>query len=188
MGKSTASDRMKALDIPVLDTDQIARELVKPGQPCLKEIAKAFGNEVLFPDGSLNRSSLGKMVFSDSGKKAELESILHPVIRKEWKLKVAQWQAAEVPRGVVVIPLLFETHTQDEFDSVICVACSEETQMQRCIQRGWSRDHCQQRIKAQWPVTEKMNHSEFVIWTEGRLEVYEPQIYAILMAHYENFV
>jgi dephospho-CoA kinase len=80
----------------------------------------------------------------------------------------------------VVIPLLFETHAENEMDTTICVACSSATQRQRLAARGWTTEQISQRIKSQLPIEEKMERADVVIWNEGPLEILASQIDRLL--------
>ena len=180
MGKSTAATLLAEQGIRVVDTDQLARDVVAVGQPALAEICAAFGPEVMAADGSLNREAMAALVFSDAGKRQQLEAILHPKIRECWLGCLAEWKAAGATAGVVVIPLLFETEAEKEFDRVLCVACSERSQMERLKVRGWSDEQCRQRIAAQWAVQRKMDLSHGVVWTEPGREVHGEQLRRLL--------
>jgi dephospho-CoA kinase len=163
-----------------VDTDEIARQLVQPGQPALMEISSQFGPAVMAPDGSLNRHQLAHLVFSDATALRRLEGILHPRIREAWQSEAARWRAEGCPVAAVVIPLLFETQAEKLFDRVICVACSPASQRARLHSRGWSGFQIRQRIAAQLPLDQKMARSQFVVWTEGSLEMHRRQIVEIL--------
>lgn len=176
MGKSTAAALLAEKGIRVVDTDQLARDVVAPGEPALEEIRAAFGSGVLAADGSLNRQAMAALVFSDAEKRRLLEAILHPKIRERWLGCLAEWKAAGAVAGVVVIPLLFETGAEEEFDRVLCVACSERSQLERLMARGWSEEQCRQRITAQWPTQRKMDLSHGVVWTEPCREVHGEQL------------
>jgi dephospho-CoA kinase len=180
MGKSTAANFLRECGIPIVDTDVLARELVEPGQPALAEIQTAFGAELIGADGQLRRDLLATRVFSDPHARQHLESILHPRIRSEWKRQTDIWRSEGKTSAVVVIPLLFETNAQAEFDSLICIACSPATQRARLTERSWSEKEIQQRIAAQLPVDDKIARSNFVVWTEGGLDVHRRQIDLIL--------
>ena len=175
MGKSTAQSLLEARRLPVIDTDQLARDLVAPGQVALQEIATAFGSGVLRNDGALRRKELAQIVFSDPQARRRLESILHPRIREAWSATVMDWRRDQLDFGAVVIPLLFETDTPSSFDATVCVACSPETQRERLEARGWTCDEIRGRLAAQWPVEKKIAAAEFVIWTDGDLEVHATQ-------------
>ena len=131
MGKSTSALLLQQRLIPVVDTDTLARQVVEPGQPALREIEQAFGRGVIAPDGRLQREEMARLVFADAARRKELEAIVHPRIRELWQSQVALWKAESRPRCVVVIPLLFETVAAAHFGSIICVACSTASQWQR---------------------------------------------------------
>lgn len=175
MGKSAAEHLLCEQGIPVADTDAIARGLVTPGQPALDEIIQVFGNEFLDALGKLRRTALASLVFSDSEARTRLESILHPRIRARWTEDVESWRRNGVRLAGVVIPLLFETDAGASFDSVVCIACTEATQRRRLIARGWDAEQISQRIASQWPIERKMASADFVIWTEGDLELHQAQ-------------
>ena len=175
MGKSTASQFLNDLGFKVADTDDIARKLVEPGKPALKDIVKAFGKEVLQDNGELNRKKAAEIVFSDDSKRLKLEEILHPLIRENWELRLNEWSLENEKLGVVVIPLLYETECERYFDKVVCMACSKDIQRQRLRQRCWSDLEIDQRIKAQLLIEEKMSRADYVIWTNGAIDTHAKQ-------------
>lgn len=175
-----ASAILSRLGIAVVDTDEIAREMVAPGQPALAEIREAFGDGVFRPDGTLDRQRVAEVIFRNTDARAKLEGILHPRIRQAWAQRVGGWRSQGVGCGVVVIPLLFETAAENHFDAVVCVACSETSQRQRLRERGWSDEHSARRISAQLPVATKMLKSQYVVWTEPPVPVHEAQLKVIL--------
>lgn len=176
MGKSTSASFLERLGIPVIDTDLLARQIVELGQPALAEIQQAFGNSVVDAGGRLRRDEVARIVFADDSKRRQLEAILHPRIRELWLAQVAAWRAEGRPMGAVVIPLLFETGAEKEFDVIVCTACSAASQRRRLEARGWNTSQIEQRIAAQWPVQKKMDLSRFVIWTEPPSEVHAAQV------------
>ena len=131
-------------------------------------------------DGRLRRGELARRVFADTAARQQLEHILHPRIRSAWLEQVAQWRAAGVPLAVVVIPLLYETKAEPEFDATLCVACTAGTQRARLLARGWPPEQIAQRLQAQWPAEKKMARANFVIWTEAGLDVHAAQLERIL--------
>lgn len=175
MGKSTGAELLRQRGVRVVDTDQIARDVVAPGEPAIDEIAEAFGKGIVSSTGALDRAELARLVFSDVSARSRLESILHPRIRQAWLRQVQLWREENTSVGAVVIPLLFETDAGEYFDDIICVACSAATQVARLLERGWTRDQIEQRRKAQWPVEKKMAGSDYVVWTEGTLRVHAAQ-------------
>lgn len=180
MGKSASAQLMRARGIPVIDTDDLAREVVRPGEPALAEIRSAFGAEIVGPDGQLRRDRMAQQVFADPEARRKLEAILHPPIRERWRQQARAWAETGETVGVVVIPLLFETNAQHDLDATICVACSEATQRQRLTARGWTTDQIRQRIAAQWPIEKKIAASNYVVWSEGSLELHDAQLDRIL--------
>ena len=182
MGKSTCARLLAERGLPVIDTDILAHQLVEPGQPALEQIKNTFGAEMISTSGQLRRDELARKVFSDPSALRQLEAILHPPIRELWLAEAKKWREQGPACGVVIIPLLFETGAQSEFDAVICVACSSETQRQRLRERGWSDEQIQQRLASQWPVEKKIAQSDFVIWTDTTLEAHAAQLDRILAA------
>jgi dephospho-CoA kinase len=180
MGKSTAGQLLAQRGVAVSDTDLIARQLVEPGLPALREILQRFGPSLLSADGRLNRRELARLIFADSAARADLEAILHPRIRSIWQAEAGAWRAAGCARGAVIIPLLFETHAAPHFDAVICVACSEASRWQRLLQRGWSNAEIRRRIEAQWPTEPKIAASDFIVWTDTPLPAHAAQLERIL--------
>lgn len=180
MGKSVIASYLVELGWKVVDTDQLARDLVKPGERALQEIRSAFGAEVLRPDGSLDRVRLAERVFKDTPARVQLEGILHPKIREKWLARTEQWDREGERQAIVVIPLLYETGAEKAVNRVICVGCSRATQHKRLTERGWADEEIQGRIRAQWPVEKKMDRSDFVIWTESSIEKSREQLRRVL--------
>lgn len=180
MGKSTAADFFLQAGARVADTDEIARQLVLPGQPTLAEIENEFGGKILSPHGSLDRAALAAIVFQDESARKKLEAILHPRIRENWLAQTAVWRQENCAMGVIVIPLLFETAAENYFEKIICAACSSTTQRARLAARGWPSAQILQRLAAQLPVEKKIARSHFVLWSEGKLEAHAQQVARIL--------
>jgi dephospho-CoA kinase len=170
MGKSTAAELLHARGVPVVDTDRLAREIVVPGQPALAEILQTFGAHLVDVSGQLRRAALAEIVFADPAARTRLEQITHPRIKERWQQQLALWRGEGRSVGVVVIPLLYETGAEAEFQSVVCVACTAATQQHRLLQRGWTPEQIRQRGAAQWPVADKLARAQHVVWTEGDLE------------------
>jgi dephospho-CoA kinase len=180
MGKSAAAEWLGRRELPVLDTDVLAREIVEPGQPALEEIRRLLGDEVIDEAGGLRRDAVARQVFASEDLRRQLEGITHPRIRECWHAQVAQWRHEGRRYGVVVIPLLFEVQAEAELDTVICVACSAATQRRRLADRGWNSAQIEQRIRAQWPIEKKIGLSDFLVWSEGGLDILAEQIDRIL--------
>ncbi len=181
MGKSTCAQLLAERGIPLVDTDDLARQVVEPGQPALAEVGRVFGPGILAPDGRLRRDELARRVFGHPAARKQLEEILHPQIRHLWRARVEIWRAEGQPLAVVVIPLLFETRAEKELDATLCLACSAASQYHRLLARSWSAEQIEQRLRAQWPIDQKMAMANYVIWTEGGLDVHAEQLDRILV-------
>lgn len=180
MGKSVTAEFLEQRGCSIIDTDLLARQVVEPGEPALAEIERTFGPEMIGEDGRLRREELARHIFSDPARRRQLEAILHPRIRERWLTQAEQWRSEGRSRCVVVIPLLFETQAEGCFDKIICVACSAASQWKRLGARGWSDREIEQRVQAQWPIEKKMVLANYVVWTEGKLEVTGEQVDRIL--------
>ena len=175
-GKSEVSRFLSLSGWEVIDTDLIAREQLEPGSEGYKKVVDAFGNNILNEDHLVDRTLLGRVVFSDPEKRNLLNAILHPLIRSVWQHRLQQHlrNFPEVP-VVVVIPLLFETRGEGEFDSVACVATPIDIQLERLRQRGMTDVEAGQRIRAQEPQGEKIKKSQVLLWNSGSLELLKRQ-------------
>ena len=180
MGKSTAARLLKKAGLPVVDSDDLAREVVQPGTDALAEIAAEFGEGFLNSDGSMNRVKMASTVFQDDAARKRLEAIIHPRVRVGWEKQIEQWREQKRPVGVVVIPLLFEVDLQDSFDAVVCVACTANTQRARLRERNWDDAQITARIAAQMDIAQKMDLADHVLWNEGAPELLMDQMKEIL--------
>jgi dephospho-CoA kinase len=163
-GKSTASDLFEELGVPVVDTDQIARDLVAPGSPALSEIEKSFGSSVI-RDGQLDRVQLRERVFADPAARERLEGILHPAIRDELRRRVATLNS---PYCVVAVPLLVEKGWEDEVDRVLVIDAAPEQQVLRTQARdGLTRETVESIIKTQASPQERLAKADDVIENNG---------------------
>jgi len=175
-GKSYCLARFASLGIPVIDADQLARDAVAPGSRALEEVAARFGAAILRPDGSLDRSSLGRIVFNDRAARADLEAIVHPEVYR----RISEWLATLPPRtrvAIADIPLLFETGHTHDFDRVVVVACDAREQLRRIIARdGLSERDARARLDSQWPIEEKEARADYVIKTDGSVADTDSQV------------
>jgi dephospho-CoA kinase len=176
MGKTAAAEWLAREGVPVVDTDAIAREVVNKGEPGLEAVVGEFGSQVIDAEGGLDRAALAGLVFAKAEARGRLEAILHPLIRERWMKVAEEWRATGVKAGVVVIPLLFETGAEQEFERVICIGCSPRLQSARLHQRGWNAEQVAGRLSAQWPIEKKMDRSHFVIWNDSSVEVMREQL------------
>jgi dephospho-CoA kinase len=180
MGKSTSGRLLQERGVPVVDTDMLAHQVVEPGQPALNEIKETFGQEFISAQGRLCRGELARKVFADMGALKKLEGILHPRIRELWQAQVRTWREEGRSVAAVIIPLLFETAASSHFDSVVCVACSRDSQLHRLRGRNWDAEQIENRNRSQWPVERKMEQANYVIWTEGSVETHAEQLRRII--------
>jgi len=160
-GKTTVANLLADKGVPVIDTDQIARELVAAGQPALSEITTQFGAEILNPDGSLNRPLLRDIVFSDPDGKKQLEAILHPRIREAVRHHL---NTIDAPYAILVVPLLFESDGYDFTDHNIVVDCSEEEQITRTMLRDQTtRAQVEEIMASQWSRQQRLQSADSVL-------------------------
>ena len=166
-GKSAVASLFAGLGVPVLDTDQIARDIVEPGMPAFAEIVSAFGREILDPAGRLDRRRLRDTVFADPARRQLLESITHPAIREELARRAA---AAGGPYQIHVIPLLVEGGRTDLYDRILVVDCPEEQQLARLIARDRSSaDQARNILAAQVTREQRLAVADDVIVNTGTL-------------------
>ncbi len=164
-GKSTVARMFRRCGAVVLDADQLARLVVKPGRPAWRQIVKTFGEDVLNPDRTLNRHALGSIVFRDRAKLRRLERIIHPRVAVEQK-RLTRAAARKDPQAVVIydVPLLFEAGIDKRVDRIIVVTADRETQIARLKQRdGFSRAEALRRIKSQMPLADKRRRADFLL-------------------------
>lgn len=166
-GKSAVADEFAKLGVPVLDTDQIARDVVAPGMPALGQLVTEFGPEILDADGRLDRAHMRERVFSDPAQRRRLEAITHPAIREELARRSA---AAGGDYQIHVIPLLVETGRADAYDRVLVVDCPEEAQIERLQARDrTSRERAEEILAVQVSREERLNAAHDVIENTGTL-------------------
>lgn len=173
-GKSTVARLFEALGAKLIDTDQVARDIVAPGTPALAQIAGQFGPEVLRADGALDRARLREIVFSDPAARARLEAITHPAIRE----RVAGISArAGGPYQIIAVPLLVETGTQRQYDRVLLVDCDPQAQLGRLMLRdGLTAEQARSMLAAQASRAARLAVADDVIANESGTEVLAPQV------------
>lgn len=177
-GKSTVSSLFHRHGASIVDADRIAREVVEPGRPALQAVVEAFGQRTLNEDGTLNRKRLGEIVFQDADKRKQLESILHPEIRRIMRERLNKLER-DNPRGLHIadIPLLFESGLQSMVEEVVLVYVPPEVQIERLIARdNLSREQAEQRLAAQFPIERKKAMADYMIDNSGSVEQTEQQV------------
>lgn len=164
-GKSTVATMFKRSGAVVIDADELAREVVRPGKPAWQKIVKLFGRTILNPDRSINRHALSAIVFRNRTKLRQLERIIHPRVAQ---LQTHMFkQAARKDPGTVVIydvPLLFEAGVDKRMDKIIVVTADRKTQIARLRKRnGLTRAEALRRIRSQMPLTKKISKADYVL-------------------------
>jgi len=177
-GKSTVASFLKELGAYVIDADKVAREVVLPGRSAYSDIVKEFGEEILGPDGEINRSKLGGIIFQNPHARKRLNEITHPRIYNEIKKQVEE-RRKENPAGIIVmdIPLLIETGMTELADEVWLAALPEKQQINRLMERdGYTEEEAEKRIKSQMPLNEKRKFAHRIIDTSGLLKDTRSQV------------
>ena len=172
VGKSFVASVFEELGCHVVDADQTAREVVMPGTPGLKALTEAFGEEVLNPDGTLNRKQLGAVVFADESQRQRLNHVLHPFIIARQDEILSEWEKGD-PDGIGIVDaaLMIESGGYRRFDKLIVVHCRPEVQLERLMLRDkLSRDEAQRRIDSQMPQEEKQKFADYLIDTSDGFE------------------
>lgn len=163
-GKSLIVDMLRREHIPVIDADELSRQVTAPWSPGLVEVLKRFGSEYALPDGSLDRKKLGGLIFNDPKAREDLEKITHPLIGEAMLDSFAALESAGHAACVYCAPLIFEKNLEYFFDAVLLVYCDEETQIQRLIKRdNLSLEQAQLRISSQIPLNEKRSKTIYQI-------------------------
>jgi dephospho-CoA kinase len=178
-GKSTVARMLAELGAAVIDADQVARDVVRPGQPALDAIVAAFGAEALTPAGELDRKGLAARVFADPEARRRLERITHPRIAEETARRVAELGARGVEVVVYEASLLVEGGMHTGLDGLIVVAASAEVQRRRMQERDdLTPEEAQRRLAAQAPLRDKVAVADYVIDGSAALETTRAQVAA----------
>jgi dephospho-CoA kinase len=173
-GKSTVSGLFAALGVPVIDTDQIAHEVVAPGTPLLASVLARFGAHLLTPSGELDRPALRERVFADTAERADLEALMHPAIMAELRRRA---QTAGGAYQLLVIPLLVEHHLSTAVDRVLLVDCAPDLQLRRVqVRDGVTLAQAQAVLAAQASRAARLLAADDVIVNDGDLERLREQV------------
>ncbi|MEC0303865.1 dephospho-CoA kinase [Terribacillus saccharophilus] len=180
-GKSTVSDLFKEYNIPVVDADIVAREVVEPGEPALAGIVDAFGSDILLPDGALDRQKLGGIIFQDQEKREILNSIVHPVVRARMTADRDRLKTG-YPAVVLDIPLLFEGSQLHLVDKVVVVNVDPSIQLERLMQRNnLTEQDALDRINSQMSLADKAARADAVIDNNGSRDETREQLEKLLL-------
>jgi dephospho-CoA kinase len=168
-GKSTVAARLRAHGVPIIDADEVAREVVAPGTEGLFAIVSSFGEGVLDANGALDRKALARIVFSDDDARRRLNAISHPRIGRRSAERAAALARAGEPLACYEAALIVENGLADQFRPLVVVGCPEPVQIERIRARESSLEDALARIRAQKPLAEKIAVADFVIDTSGPL-------------------
>ncbi len=176
-GKSAATQIFQALGIDVVDADLMARTVVEPGSPALQSIAEHFGQQILKPDGSLDRAALRQRIFAAPAERQWLENLLHPLIRKEI---VQRLHKADSAYAILSSPLLLETGQDALTDRVLLIDAPEARQIERTCQRdGTSPEDVTAIMATQWTRSQRQERADDVILNDGDLHQLELKVRAM---------
>lgn len=172
-GKSEVQRILLEQNVPVLDTDHVAHEVMRPGEAAYDKVVEAFGKGILSSTGDIDRRVLGKIVFDHPAERQKLNGLVHPEVGKRWRA----WLGAQSgPLAVVSIPLLFECGLQTSFDGVLCVWAPESQMKKRLMTRGLTGLEATQRIQSQWPVDAKRKQSTWTLVNDRHVEDLEREV------------
>ena len=176
-GKSTVADMFAELDVPIIDTDLIAREIVEPGEPALDDIRHEFGDSVFDDDGNLDRGAMRQIIFADPDVKARLESIMHP------RIQAVTYEQAASAGGryqIIVVPLLTQSPIRDFVERILVVDCDEKTQIRRLVARdNESEGQARRILAAQASRDERLEIADDVLRNDGDLDATLKQVQAL---------
>jgi dephospho-CoA kinase len=171
-GKSTVSKIFASFGAKVLDADEVAREVLLPGQPAWTRLRQVFGEGFFHPDGTVKRKQLRKLVFADPEKRSQLNAIVHPEVMREINRR-SEVLSSSAQNGVLLVdvPLLLEVGVANRFDKVVVVYVSESVQINRLQQRdGISEEEAKQALKVQMALSKKVEQADYLIDNSGTLE------------------
>ncbi|KQB86452.1 dephospho-CoA kinase [Corynebacterium lowii] len=179
-GKSTVAALLEQQGLPVVDADQIARDIVEPGQPALAELAEAFGAEILNPDGSLNRAGLAGIAFATPESTELLNSIMHPRIEEETARRFAQAEAAGASAVIYDMPLLVDKGLHRGMDLTVVVDVPADLRVERLRGRGMEPEDARRRIAAQIDDATRNAAADVLIDNSGSLAALESQVQELI--------
>ncbi|WP_318247667.1 dephospho-CoA kinase [Solibacillus merdavium] len=180
-GKSTVAKMIQSYNLPIVDADQVARQVVEPGSPTLLKIAEVFGQDVISEDGTMDRAKVGSLIFHDESKRQQLNAIIHPAIREEMIRQRDEFISYGEKNVFMDIPLLFESKLEHFVEKIIVVSVTEGVQLERLMERNdLTEEDAKARIGTQIPVKDKEALADAVIYNNGSLEDTALQLQNIL--------
>ena len=180
-GKSTVAKMIQSYRLPIVDADQVARQVVEPGSLTLLRIAEVFGEEVISEDGTMDRAKVGSLIFHDETKRQKLNAIIHPAIREEMIRQRDEFISNGEKNVFMDIPLLLESKLEHFVEKIIVVSVTEGVQLERLMERNsFTEEEAKARIATQIPVKEKEALADAVIYNNSSLEDTAIQLQNIL--------
>ncbi|CAA6809772.1 MAG: Dephospho-CoA kinase (EC [uncultured Thiotrichaceae bacterium] len=177
-GKSTVTRLFETYGVPIVDADIIAKDLVQPGRVAYQGILASFGEDIVLPNGELDRKKLKGIIFNDPSAKTRLEEIIHPAVNLEIRHQIQK--LADEAYIIVDVPLLIEKNYQSYFDEILVVDCPYEQQLARVMLRDdISKAVAEKIINAQVSRDERLKFATYVIHNAGVLEALEKQVKAL---------
>lgn len=188
-GKSTVAAMFRTLGAYHLDADRIAHELIAPGGRAFDAVLSRFGAGILSPGGTIDRKALAEIVFADPAAVADLNGIVHPLVREEIARRIAEHAGGPAPAPVALVDaaLLVESGLHRDLDALVVVACRPETQIARAVARGgMTEPQARARLAAQAPLDAKVAAADYVVDNDGTLEDTQRQVRAVWKALIER--
>lgn len=167
-GKSYVASVLESCGAVIIDADELAREVVAPGEPAYQDIVEAFGKRMVRSDGSLDRAALGRLVFADPAARKILEEITHPHIAKRAAQRIERERVRGTPVLFYMVPLLIEANLTSMVDEIWLVFVDRDLQLERLIARdAISREEALRKMSAQMPLDEKTAYADVIIDNSG---------------------
>ena len=180
-GKSTADDFFKKRNIPIIDSDLIAHQIMEVGQNGYNAIVAYFGTNILNDDQTINRRQLGEIVFNDKAKLKKLNELTHPLVHQEIKRQMEQYRLNQEKLVVIDVPLLFESGFESLCDGVLVISISPELQLKRLMKRNnFTEKEALVRINNQMPLSEKEKRATYVVANTGTINDLEKRLSDLL--------
>ena len=180
-GKSTVAEMLRAHDLPVVDADQIARDIMEPGSPVLDDVAAVFGADLIGSDGALDRAGLAARAFASEEQTQKLNAITHPAIRAESARRFSQLERAGEKAAVYDMPLLIELGMNEDMDMTVVVDVDADERVRRLVaHRGLDEDDARNRIERQIPDAQRRAAADEILDNNGTLADLERQVEALV--------
>ncbi len=174
-GKSVSAGLISEMGFDVIEADEIARDLMRPGSKVYRDVKRCFGPEVFGPEGDIDRKALGRVVMGNVERREKLNAIVHPHVIRKWE----EWlddRPKDMVAAVVVVPLLYEAGQGDGWDAVISLYADRTAQVARLAERGISAEEAAKWLAAQMKPGEKAKRADYVICNNGSLKELKIQI------------